>query len=56
MELDRILIIAAVVCFVIAFICSTGSNLILGLGSIGWIAAGLAVVTLARLFGGVSRR
>jgi hypothetical protein len=56
MDLDKVLIIAALICFVVAFICATGSNLILGLGAIGWIAAGLAVATLSRLLGGVRHR
>jgi len=53
---DKLLIVAALICFVVAFICSTGSNLILGLGSIGWIAAGLALAALATLVGGIGHR
>ena len=40
----------------VAFICATGSNLFLGLGAIGWIAAGLAGATLAMLLGDVRHR
>jgi hypothetical protein len=56
MNLDKLLIVAAFVCFAVAFICATGTNLILGLGSIGWIAGGFGLATLAMLLGGVRLR
>jgi hypothetical protein len=56
MKLDKLLTILAFACFVVAFICTTGSGLILGLGAIGWIAAGLALWTLTKLCGGVRLR
>ena len=52
MNPDKLLIIAALACFVIAFICATGTGLILGLDGIGWIAAGLAGATLSVLLAG----
>jgi hypothetical protein len=56
MNLDKLLVILAFVAFAVAFICATGSGLILGLGASGWIAAGLAVATLSMIFGGVRLR
>jgi hypothetical protein len=56
MNPDRLLIAAAFACFVVAFICTTGTGLILGLGATGWIAAGLALGTLTMVLGGVRHR
>lgn len=56
MNLDKLLIILALACFVVAFICAAASEKILGLGTLGWIPAGLGIAVLAQLFGGVGLR
>ncbi|MGA2469562.1 MAG: hypothetical protein ABSG64_02595 [Solirubrobacteraceae bacterium] len=56
MKLDKLLIILALACFVVAFICAAATEKILGLGTIGWIPAGLALATLTKLVGGVRLR
>jgi hypothetical protein len=53
MTLNLLIRILAFVAFVIAFICAAGSNLVLGLGALGWTAAGLALWVLSTLFGDV---
>jgi hypothetical protein len=45
--------VIAFVCFVIALICVSGSNDVIGLGALGWTDAGLGLWILSTLFGDV---
>jgi sorbitol-specific phosphotransferase system component IIBC len=53
LTLNLLLRVIAFVCFVIALICVSGSNDVIGLGALGWTDAGLGLWILSTLFGDV---